>query len=66
MAERKLDIAVTAFNPTQEGTINFLGDGKAKNLDTKDFGQIVLETKFVRGNSVSEMNKNPNSYEKSK
>lgn len=63
MAERKLDIAVAAFNPTPEGSMNFLGDGKAKNLDSKDFGQLVLETKFVNSRSASNMNRSKGNNE---
>lgn len=57
MAERKVDMAVTTFNPTPEGILEF-DNGRARNLDTKDFGQIVLEEKFVKGKSISDMNRN--------
>lgn len=58
MEERKLDVAMTAFSTTPDGTLEF-DKGKAKNLDTKDFGQIVLEEKFVKGKTVRDMNRNP-------
>lgn len=55
MEERKLDLAVTAFNTTPEGDLEF-DNGKAKNLDTR---QMFLEEHFVKsGKSTSEMNKN--------
>jgi hypothetical protein len=38
MDERKLDMAVAAFSPTPEGTLDF-ENGKAKNLDKKEFGK---------------------------
>ena len=60
MDERKLDMAVTAFNTTPDGTLEF-DTGMVKNLDTKTFGQMFLEERFVKkseGNSISKMNKN--------
>ena len=57
MGERELDMAMTAFSATPDGTLEF-DSGKAKNLD-KNFGQIVLEEKFVKGKTIRDMNRNP-------
>lgn len=59
MEERKLDMAVTAFNTTPDGTLEF-DSGKVKNLDTKTFGQMFLEEQFINKserNSISNMNR---------
>lgn len=61
MGKRKVDIALTSFTPDPNGELEF-GKGRAENLDTRDFGQIVLEERFVKGikgRSISGMNKNP-------
>ena len=56
MDERKIDIAVTAFNTTPEGTLEF-DNGKVKTLDKKEFGKAFLMDRVLNQNVRNAMAK---------
>ena len=56
MDERKIDIAVTTFNTTPEGTLEF-DNGKVKNLDKKEFGKAFLMDRVLNQNARNAMSK---------